>query len=112
MNTDVKAIREYRSRMNEKILSSDNLGIKRFFNLDTAVYRDGALDGRTKELPGLAASMELRCNNCIDYHLDQAVIGGWTDEQIQEAMQVALIDGQVELAVTNSCIIGSRVTRK
>jgi len=93
MDTDLQTFREFRSRMNEKILSSDNLGIKRFLNLDTATYRDGALAGRTKELLGLVASMVLRCNDCIDYHLEQATKAGWKDEELLEGMQVALIVG-------------------
>lgn len=93
MNTELESFREFRLQMNHKILGSDNLGIKRFFNLDTATYRDGALSGRTKELLGLAASMVLRCNDCIDYHLEQAVRAGWSDEELHEAMQVALIVG-------------------
>ncbi len=93
MENGIDAFHEFRERMNEKIVASGNLGIKRFFNLDTATYRDGALPGRTKELLGLVASMVLRCNDCIDYHLDQAVQAGWRDEELQEAMQVALVVG-------------------
>jgi AhpD family alkylhydroperoxidase len=79
--------------MNERIVQIDHLGIKRFFNLDTAAYRDGALDARTKELLGLAASAVLRCNDCIDYHLMQCVNAGWKDEELHDALNVALIVG-------------------
>lgn len=85
--------RAYRERMNERILGTEHLGIKRFFNLDSAAYRDGALDGRTKELLGLVASAVLRCNDCIDYHLDQCVAAGWSDEELYDALNVALIVG-------------------
>ncbi len=80
--------------MNHRILEEKtHLGIKRFFNLDSAAYRDGALDSRTKELLGLVASMVLRCNDCIDYHLSQCVEAGWSDEELDEAMNVALVVG-------------------
>jgi AhpD family alkylhydroperoxidase len=79
--------------MNEKILGSENLGIKRFFNLDTAAYRDGALPGKTKELLGLVASAVLRCNDCIDYHLIQCVAAGYNDEELHDALNIALIVG-------------------
>jgi AhpD family alkylhydroperoxidase len=79
--------------MNDKILSSGHLGIKRFFNLDTAAYRDGVLTGKTKELLGLVASAVLRCNDCIDYHLIQCVDAGYTDEELHDALNVALIVG-------------------
>ena len=82
-----------RQRQNERILSSDNLGIKRFFNLDDAAYRDGALDAKTKELLGLVASMVLRCNDCIDYHLIQCASLGVSQAELTEAMNVALIVG-------------------
>ena len=59
----------YRAAMNEKLVGSDHLGIKRFFALDTQAYEDGALDKRTKELMGLAASTVLRCDDCVRYHL-------------------------------------------
>lgn len=78
---------------NERAMNLDHLGVKRFFNLDTAAYRDGALDGRTKELLGLVASMVLRCNDCIDYHVIECVDAGWSDEELADAMNVALVVG-------------------
>jgi AhpD family alkylhydroperoxidase len=84
----------YRARMNRRILEEkDHLGVRRFFALDSAAYRDGALDGRTKELLGLVASMVLRCNDCIDYHLVQCVEAGFTDDELDDAMNVALVVG-------------------
>jgi AhpD family alkylhydroperoxidase len=85
--------RAHREKMNEKILASDHLGIKRFFNLDTAAYHDGALPGKTKELLGLVASAVLRCNDCIDYHLIQCVREGYSDAELYDALNVALIVG-------------------
>ena len=88
------AFHAYRQRMNRRILEEKNhLGIKRFFNLDTAAYRDGALDERTKELLGLVASMVLRCNDCIDYHLINCVELGFSDEELDDALNVALVVG-------------------
>ena len=90
----IEEFRAYRRRMNARILEGgDHLGIKRFFALDTAAYRDGALPGRLKELLGLAASAVLRCNDCIDYHLDQCVAAGWSDEELHDALNVALVVG-------------------
>lgn len=85
--------RRYRQKMNDRIAEIDHLGIKRFFNLDTAAYRDGALDAKTKELLGLVASAVLRCNDCIDYHLDQCVQSGWSDDELHDALNVALVVG-------------------
>ena len=80
--------------MNRRILDEKtHLGVKRFFNLDAAAYRDGALDGRTKELLGLVASAVLRCNDCIDYHLGRCVDLGWSDDEIDDALNVALVVG-------------------
>ena len=93
MPKGIEEFRAYRQRMNERILEADHLGIKRFFNLDTAAYRDGALDSKTKELLGLVASAVLRCNDCIDYHLDQCVEAGWTDDELHDALNVALVVG-------------------
>jgi AhpD family alkylhydroperoxidase len=84
---------DYRSRMNSRISEIDHLGIKRFYNLDTTAYQDGPLDGRTKELLGLVASMVLRCNDCIDYHIIQCARAGWSNEELYDAFNVALIVG-------------------
>ncbi len=84
---------DYRKKMNKRILEIDHLGIKRFFNLDTAAYQEGALDEKTKELLGLTASMVLRCNDCIDYHILECVKLGWTDEEIHDALNVSLLVG-------------------
>lgn len=85
--------RTARSEMNRKIMELDHLGIKRFFNLDHNTYRDGALPRRTKELLGLVASAVLRCNDCIDYHLEQCARSGSSKEEIVDALNVALVVG-------------------
>ena len=83
----------YRAAMNERLLGSDHLGIKRFFALDTQAYEDGALDKRTKELMGLTASVVLRCDDCITYHLVRCGEEGWKREEVIDALNVALIVG-------------------
>jgi AhpD family alkylhydroperoxidase len=93
MTTRIDEFEAYRHRMNERILEAGHLGIKRFFNLDTNAYKDGALAGSTKELLGLVASAVLRCNDCIDYHLIQCVDAGFSDEELYEALNVALVVG-------------------
>ena len=89
----LERFRRERERQNARILASDHLGIKRFFNLDSAAYTDGALDARTKELLGLVASMVLRCDDCIDYHIIQCVRAGVTEPELVEAFNVALVVG-------------------
>jgi AhpD family alkylhydroperoxidase len=84
---------EYRSRMNDVILSKDNLVIKRLWNLDTNTYAEGALDTKTKEMLGLVASMVLRCDDCIKYHLGKCHEQGITTTQMYEIFAVANIVG-------------------
>ncbi|HEX3053333.1 MAG TPA: carboxymuconolactone decarboxylase family protein [Aggregatilineaceae bacterium] len=91
--TRLEKFRQERQRQNARILDSDNLNIKRFFNLDTSAYQDGALDARTKELLGLVASLVLRCNDCVDYHLIQCVDIGLSEAELIEALNVGLIVG-------------------
>ena len=93
MPTRLDEFRAYRERLNERILGAGHLGIKRFFNLDTKAYEDGALPAGTKELLGLVASAVLRCNDCIDYHLIQCVEAGFSDDELHEALHVALVVG-------------------
>ena len=82
-----------REEMNKKIYEADNLEIKRFFNLDTNVYKDGALNTKTKEMLGLASSMVLRCDDCIRYHIDRCYEEGVKKEEFYELFSVALIVG-------------------
>lgn len=89
----LEQFREEREIMNGKVMDLDHLGIKRFFNMDTNTYRDGALPKQTKELLGLVASAVLRCNDCIDYHLEQSAKTGSTKAEIVDALNVALIVG-------------------
>ena len=93
MSSSIGEFRRYRERMNERILSSDNLGIKRFFALDIRAYEKGALTTKTKEMLGLVASMVLRCNDCITYHVIRCVQEGVTDDEFFEALNIALIVG-------------------
>ncbi|KAF0110764.1 MAG: alkylhydroperoxidase [Chloroflexi bacterium] len=93
MTNRIDDFQTYREKMNARILDIDNLGIKRFFNLDTKAYENGALDSKTKELLGLVSSMVMRCNDCIDYHILQCVDTGWKDEELYDAFNVALVVG-------------------
>lgn len=89
----VEEFNEYRSRMNEVILGKDNLVLKRLFNLDTQTYQAGALDIKTKEMLGLVASMVLRCDDCIKYHLGKCAENGVSTEEVYEIFSVANIVG-------------------
>lgn len=89
----VKQFNEYRSKMNEKILASDSLIIKRIFNLDTNAYQAGALDVKSKELIGLTCSLVLRCDDCVKYHLGKCKEVGFTTPEVHEAMSVATLVG-------------------
>ncbi len=82
-----------REELNKKIFEADNLEIKRFFNLDTKVYKEGVLSSKNKEMLGLAASMVLRCDDCITYHIDRCYEEGLTKEEFFEVFSVALIVG-------------------
>jgi AhpD family alkylhydroperoxidase len=93
MSKRVEEFRRYREQMNERILAAKNLQINRFFNLDTKAYEDGELDAKTKEIAGLSASMVLRCDDCIAYHLIRCVELGVTRAQIFEVLNVGLIIG-------------------
>lgn len=93
MSAKVKEFNEYREKMNEVILSKNNLVMKRLWNLDTNTYEDGALDKRTKEMLGLVASMVLRCDDCIRYHLGKCYELEITTEQMYEIFAVANVVG-------------------
>lgn len=82
-------------------MDADHLGVKRFLRLDTAAYEDGALPGRTKELLGLVASAVLRCDDCINYHLEQCVNAGYGKDELVDALNVALIVGGRSLFLTS-----------
>lgn len=84
---------KFRQAMNAQILDEGTLEIKRFFGIDDRTYKPGALDAKTKELMGLAASMVLRCDDCVSYHIVQAMKEGVTKEEFYEAFTVALIVG-------------------
>ncbi|MFY9244034.1 MAG: carboxymuconolactone decarboxylase family protein [Polaribacter sp.] len=93
MQKKVKDFNDYRQKMNDKILASDNKVIKRIYNLDTNAYAEGHLSVKTKELLGLVASAVLRCDDCIAYHLETAFKNGVTKEEMMETMSIATLVG-------------------
>lgn len=93
MTDSLDEFREFRERMDEEIRDAGDLTVNRFFALDDRAYREGALDARTKELLGLVASMVLRCDDCVTYHLIRCREEGFTDEELYEAFSVALVVG-------------------
>jgi AhpD family alkylhydroperoxidase len=105
MNEQVKNFREYRSKMNEKILSADNQVMKRIYNLDTKTYLDGALSAKTKEMLGLVSSMVLRCDDCVKYHLEKCHEKGVTTEELFEIFSVAnLVGGTIVIPHTRRAL--------
>lgn len=93
MSKQIEEFDNYRTKMNDVILGKDNLVIKRLFNLDTQTYAEGALNVKTKEMLGLVASMVLRCDDCIKYHLGKCYEQGCTTEEVYEIFAVANIVG-------------------
>ncbi|AUC22810.1 MULTISPECIES: carboxymuconolactone decarboxylase family protein [Polaribacter] len=93
MHEKVQEFNDYRQKMNDKILDSDNKVIKRIFNLDTNTFKEGHLPVKTKELLGLVASAVLRCDDCVQYHLEAAMKNGVTKEEMMETMSIATLVG-------------------
>ena len=89
----VEDFTRFRKRMNERILGHDNQVVRRFFALDTQTYQGGALDVKTKEMLGLVASLVLRCDDCISYHVVRCREEGTNDAEFFEAFNVALVVG-------------------
>ena len=89
----IEEFESYRTKMNGRIMETANTNIKRFFALDTTTYADGALDVKTKEMLGLVASMVLRCDDCVTYHVVRCREEGVTDPEFFDAFAVALVVG-------------------
>lgn len=101
MSDLINDFNDYRSRMNEVILAKNNLVMKRFWSLDNQAYADGALPTKTKELLGLVASMVLRCDDCIKYHLGKCHELQCTTEEIYEVFSIAnLVGGSIVIPHT------------
>lgn len=101
MSDMISDFNQYRSKMNEVILGKDNLVLKRFWSLDNQAYADGALSTKTKELLGLVASMVLRCDDCIKYHLGKSHEVGVSTEEIYEVFAIAnLVGGSIVIPHT------------
>lgn len=101
----VSEFNAYREKMNERLMAQDNKVLKRFFSLDNQTYTDGALDVKTKELLGLVASMVLRCDDCIAYHLGTAHKLGVTTDQVFEVFSIAnLVGGSICIPHTRRAI--------
>ncbi len=101
----INEFNDYRARMNEKILAEDNKVLKRFFNLDTNAYQEGALPQKTKELLGLVASMVLRCDDCIRYHLGTCYELGVAKAEVFEVFAIAnLVGGSICIPHTRRAV--------
>lgn len=105
MSEIIDNFREYRSKMNERLLATDNLVIKRIFNIDTNAYADGALDSKTKEMLGLVASMVLRCDDCIKYHIEKCYEQGVNSKEMYEIFAIAnLVGGTIVIPHTRRAL--------
>ncbi len=103
--SQVNEFNSYREKMNERILSQDNKVLKRFFSLDNQAYQAGALDVKTKELLGLVASMVLRCDDCIKYHLGTSYEIGVSKDEMFEVLSIAnLVGGSICIPHTRRAV--------
>ncbi len=93
MKKTTSETRKYRSDMNDRILNAGFRDFNKFFALDNKAYIEGALPVKTKELMGLVASMVMRCNDCIFYHIDRSIQEGASREELHESFNIALIVG-------------------
>lgn len=93
MIDQVDEFNAYRQQMNDKILSENNKVLKRIFNLDTNSFAEGALDKKTKELLGLVASLVLRCDDCVKYHLESSYKAGVHKDQVMETLSIGTLIG-------------------
>ena len=93
MSNHLEEFQKFRSELNEEILACGHRGIKRFFALDHQAYEPGPLGTKTKELLGLVASVVLRCDDCITYHLVRSAEEGWRRDEVIDALNVALVVG-------------------
>ena len=93
MSKKIEAFRSYRTKMNERLLATDNKIIKRIFSLDSLTYQEGALSPKIKEMLGLSTSMVLRCDDCIKYHLEKCFEHGVTKAELMEIFAVSNVVG-------------------
>ncbi|MGB0524354.1 MAG: carboxymuconolactone decarboxylase family protein [Flammeovirgaceae bacterium] len=89
----VQEFNENRSRLNEKVLATNDKVIKRIFSIDSFAFNEGTLDAKSKELIGLTCSLVLRCDDCVKYHLGKAQEVGLGKEEITEAMSISTLIG-------------------
>jgi len=89
----IEKFQQERARLNEIVMKYSQLEIKRFYSLDSQVYREGALPAKFKELLGLLASLVLRCDDCIKYHVIRCHEEGVTNEEMEEALGIGLVVG-------------------
>src|SRR5271157_769587 len=105
MSSKIEDFRNYRKKMNEKILATDNLPIKRLYSLDTLTYQKAALDTKTKEMLGLVSSMVLRCDDCIKYHLEKCYELGVNSAELMDIFAVAnLVGGTIVIPHTRRAL--------
>ena len=105
MNKLVKDFRDYREKMNKKILDSDNKVMKRIYSVDTLTYQEGSLSSKTKEMLGLVSSMVLRCDDCVKYHLEKCYEFGVTTDELFEIFSIAnLVGGTIVIPHTRRAL--------
>lgn len=101
----IQEFNDYRQKMNDRIMAQDNIVLKRFFSLDNQTYQEGALSVKTKELLGLVASMVLRCDDCIKYHLGTCYDTGVTTEEVFEVFSIAnMVGGSICIPHTRRAV--------
>ncbi|MGB7061499.1 MAG: carboxymuconolactone decarboxylase family protein [Candidatus Zixiibacteriota bacterium] len=93
VDREIEKFQKERERLNRIVMKYGGTSIKRFFSIDSQVYREGALPVKTKELLGLVSSLVLRCDDCVKYHIIRCHEEGLNDDELDEALAIALVVG-------------------
>lgn len=62
-----------------------------FGRLSQASFKEGILPPKVKELVAMCMSLAVNCSECAKWHAEQAIKNGATEDEIAEALAVALI---------------------
>jgi AhpD family alkylhydroperoxidase len=86
----LREITQKRKRAYTWSVSRGSKGYKAIADLESAVYADGALTQKDKELIAAGISVVVNCESCMQWHIEQAAKRGTTAEEVMEAIDVAI----------------------
>jgi AhpD family alkylhydroperoxidase len=90
MDDELSALSKRRADAHADLVARGSPVYGAFLEMERAAFADGRLPRKAKELIAIGISVVVNCESCMHWHIEQAARAGATEDEVLEAVEVAM----------------------